>query len=90
VPAAAFEETVRMQAKVLNVVSEVLGVPVDDLTDDSSPESIESWDSLKHMNLVLALEEEFGIRFSDEQIVAMLSVRSIKDAVAELAPDART
>ena len=78
-----------MQAKVLNVVSEVLGVPVDDLTDDSSPESIESWDSLKHMNLVLALEEEFGIRFSDEQIVAMLSIRAIKDAVAGLAPDAR-
>jgi acyl carrier protein len=78
-----------MQAKVLNVVSEVLGVPVDDLTDDSSPENIENWDSLKHMNLVLALEDEFGIRFSDEQIVAMLSVRSIKDAVAALAPDAR-
>ena len=78
-----------MQAKVLNVVSEVLGVPADALTDDSSPENIESWDSLKHMNLVLALEEEFGIRFSDEQIVAMLSVRSIKEAVAELAADTR-
>jgi acyl carrier protein len=77
-----------MQARVLNVVSQVLGVPVDAITDDSSPESIEAWDSLKHMNLVLALEEEFGIRFSDETIVAMLSIRSIKDAVAELVPRA--
>ena len=77
-----------MQARVLNVVSQVLGIPVDAITDDSSPESIEAWDSLKHMNLVLALEEEFGIRFSDERIVAMLSVRSIKDAVAELVPQA--
>ena len=78
-----------MQTKVLNVVSQVLGVPVEELADDSSPETIEGWDSLKHMNLVLALEEEFGIRFSDEQIVAMLSVKSIKDAVAQLAPDAQ-
>ncbi len=77
-----------MQARVLNVVSQVLGIPVDAITDDSSPESIEAWDSLKHMNLVLALEEEFDIRFSDERIVAMLSVRSIKDAVAELVPQA--
>jgi len=77
-----------MEEKVLNVVSQVLGIPVDTITDDSSPESIEAWDSLKHMNLVLALEEEFGIRFSDERIVAMLSVRSIKDAVAELVPQA--
>lgn len=77
-----------MPARVLNVVSQVLGIPVDEITDDSSPENVEAWDSLKHMNLVLALEEEFGIRFSDERIVAMLSVRSIKDAVAELVPQA--
>ena len=77
-----------MQARVLNVVSQVLGIPVDAITDDSSPENVEAWDSLKHMNLVLALEEEFGIRFSDERIVAMLSVRSITDAVAELVPQA--
>jgi acyl carrier protein len=78
-----------MQARVLTVVSQVLGVSVDTLTDDSSPDSIEGWDSLKHMNLVLALEEEFGIRFSDEQIVQMLSVGSIKNAVTQLVPEAR-
>lgn len=77
-----------MEERVLSVVSQVLGIPRDAITDDSSPETIETWDSLKHMNLVLALEEEFGIRFSDERIVAMLSVRSIKDAVAELVPQA--
>jgi acyl carrier protein len=70
--------------RVLRVVGEVLGLPVASLDDDSSPENIESWDSLKQMNLVLALEQEFGIRFTDEQIVEMLSVRLITAAVAEL------
>lgn len=41
------------------------------------------------MNLVLALEDEFGIRFSDETIVSMLSVRSIVDAVAQLTAHAK-
>jgi acyl carrier protein len=42
------------------------------------------------MNLVLALEQEFGIRFTDERIVEMLSVRLIVAAVAQLGPQANS
>ena len=76
--------------RILSVVSNVLGIPADRIDDDSSPENIESWDSLKQMNLVLALEQEFGIRFTDEKIVEMLSVRLIAEAVAELRPQANS
>lgn len=75
-----------MRDRVIKVISQVLEIPVEAIGDDASPETIESWDSLKHMNLVLALEDEFGIRFSDETIVSMLNVGSIVDAVAQLAP----
>lgn len=74
--------------RILSVVSKVLGIPADRINDDSSPENIESWDSLKQMNLVLALEQEFGIRFTDEKIVQMLSVGLIVQAVSELRPQA--
>lgn len=60
--------------KVFKVVSQILGVPMEDINEDSSPDSIENWDSLRHMNLILGLEEEFGIEFTDEQIVEMLNV----------------
>jgi acyl carrier protein len=75
-----------MQTQVRAVVSKVLGIPEDTVTADSSPETVEAWDSLKHMNLVLALEEEFGIRFPDETIVSMLSVGLIEAAVTQLLP----
>jgi len=75
-----------MKEKVFHVVSQVLGVHIDELSEDSSPETIQTWDSLKHMNLVLALEEEFGVRFSDEKIIQMLSVGLITEAVQELLP----
>ncbi len=59
------------------IVSQVMNVPVEALSVDSSPDTVENWDSLKHMNLILALEEEFNVTFSDEDIVQLLSVEII-------------
>lgn len=73
-----------MKDRVFTVISQVLRVPLDQVHEDSSPETIESWDSLKHMNLILALEEEFGIHFSDEKIMEMLNARTIVAGVSEL------
>ena len=60
------------------LVSEVLGVPIRDVNEDSSPDSITNWDSLSHLNLVLALETEFGVSLSIEDVTEMLSVRLIR------------
>jgi acyl carrier protein len=54
------------------------------VTDTSSADSLDTWDSLRHMNLMLALEEEFGIKFSDEQIMTMSSVGRIVAGIDEL------
>ncbi|MBF0526024.1 MAG: acyl carrier protein [Deltaproteobacteria bacterium] len=72
-----------MKDRVLKIVSQVLNVPVELLNEESSPDTVASWDSLKHMNLILALEEEFGIQFRDEQIVEILKVGLIIEAVKE-------
>ena len=56
---------------------------MEQLNEDSSPDTVENWDSLKHMNLILALEEEFNITFSDEEIVEMLSVKIIVKTLKE-------
>lgn len=46
--------------------------------------TIESWDSLKHMNLVIALEDEFQITIPDEEIGNLLSFSLIKLIVGEI------
>jgi len=73
-----------MKDRIIKIVSQVMGVPIEKINGDSSPDTIEEWDSLKHMNLVLALEEEFGIQFTDEQIVEMLSVELIVEVMNEI------
>lgn len=51
-----------------------MGISVDDINEDSSPDIIEKWDSLQHINLVMALEEEFEVRLRVEDIIEMLNV----------------
>lgn len=55
------------QEKLKNVVATVLNVDVSRIDADASSDTIESWDSLRHMNLVLALEDEFGVSLPDEE-----------------------
>lgn len=75
------EETVR--DRVYKVVGRVMNVPVSELNDDSSADTVKAWESLRHMNLVLALEEEFDVQFSDEQIMEMLNIGLIVMVVDE-------
>jgi acyl carrier protein len=66
-----------MRDKIKQIMSAIFDVPVDEITDSSSPDTIEKWDSLNHLNLVSSLEEEFDVRFSDEEITEMLNFQLI-------------
>jgi len=76
------DEAVELRLKT--VLSNILSVPQESISDDSSPDTIEKWDSVSHMNVVLALEEEFDISFSDVQIVEMLNYGLIRETMKEL------
>lgn len=54
-----------------------MGVAAHEVTETSSPDTIESWDSLQHMKLILAVEEAFGVQFSDRDIVSIKDVQSL-------------
>jgi acyl carrier protein len=64
--------------KFRQIVSAVLGVPVEQVTDELSAEKIDTWDSLNHINLVSALEQEFQIMLPTETMAAAQSVPSLK------------
>ena len=54
------------EMKVKSVMATILGVDPSNIADDASMDTISRWDSLRQMNLVLALEEVFGVSFPDE------------------------
>jgi acyl carrier protein len=51
---------------VKSVLASVLEVDIDQIDEQSSMDTIASWDSLRQMNLVLALEEAFAVSIADE------------------------
>ena len=68
------------------ITADIFGVPVEQVLPQSSPDTIETWDSINHLNLVLALEQEFGIQFTPEEIEQLLSVELIVALLAEKIP----
>jgi acyl carrier protein len=69
--------------RIRTIVSRVFGVPLAEVTDDTSPDSIAGWDSLNHINLMLALEAEFGVSLSPDDTMEMLSVGLIRSVLTE-------
>ena len=63
----------KIENRIKNVLSAVLDIPVQEINDNSSSDTIDSWDSLKHMNLIIALEEEFNITIPDTEVGNMLT-----------------
>lgn len=72
------------EAKLKSIVAIVLEVDPEEIDDKSSMDTIESWDSIKHMDLILALEEEFGVTVPDEEAGDLTSYTLIKLVMKEL------
>ncbi|KRA60357.1 acyl carrier protein [Caulobacter sp. Root655] len=69
------------------VMAAVLRVPEAQIGPDTSTDTLPTWDSLRHMNLVLALEQEFGVSIPDEDAANLSSYALIKLVLNELTVD---
>lgn len=66
-----------MIQRVLEVMTDVLGKPV---SEDASYDA-GYWDSVEHLSIVMALEQEFGIQFATDEMMEITSVPLIVEAV---------
>ncbi len=76
-------ETREIKEKIINAMSAVFEVPADEINETTSTDTLENWDSLRHLNLILALEEEFGISIPDEEVGNMVNFRIIEHVIGE-------
>jgi acyl carrier protein len=73
------------EGRLKQVMATVLSVPPETIGPDASQDTLKSWDSLKHMNLVLAIEQAFGVEIPDEDAAEITSYALIKVVLQELA-----
>jgi acyl carrier protein len=70
-----------MENSIKRVMADVFGIDIGLINGNSSPDDIENWDSLKHMNLIVALEDEFDIEFNDDDIGNLLNFQLISHTI---------
>ena len=73
------------EEKLRTVMGVILDVAPAVIGPGTSTDTVEGWDSLKHMRLIIALEEAFGVTIPDEEVATMTSYEIVKLVVAEQA-----
>ncbi len=63
------------------IVADVLGVSPESVGATSGPRDFAQWDSAAHIDIVLSIEAEYGVSFTPEEMVELLSVAAIEDAL---------
>ncbi|ERI68214.1 hypothetical protein HMPREF1548_04127 [Clostridium sp. KLE 1755] len=78
------EEKMTREA-VFETLNEVFRDVFDDesisVTENTTSNDIEDWDSLEHINLLAAVEQEFGVKFNMGQVVSMKNVGEMADII---------
>jgi acyl carrier protein len=66
------------EATFKSIVCEIFGIQEGDIADSKTPEDLESWTSVTHMQLVAKFEESFKFQFDVEEITEMDSIANMK------------
>lgn len=72
--------------KVLALMAETFNVERTLISEETSQKNLSEWDSLRHLNLIVALEEEFDVSFEPEQIAVMTSFTNIMEELSKSNP----
>jgi len=71
------------EERLREVVAAMLELDVADVDDDTSTDTVLTWDSVRHMNLVIALEQAFDITIPDDDVATMTSYPIVRAVVEE-------
>ena len=69
------------KTKVKQIFCDVLGVSESEITDDTAYNSCESWDSLKHLQIISELEDEFHIDLEMDDVIGMDNFKKAIDTI---------
>ena len=67
-----------MSKKLYGIIAKVMDIPINEITDNSSPETIPSWDSFNSYILLDELESEFKTEFTIDEVTETKNVSDIK------------
>ena len=70
-----------MNIKLAEIAAEIFFLDEDEVKPELTPDDVDLWDSLNHLRLITAVETEFGVRFSMNEIQAIDSISKLNELV---------
>ena len=75
------------RSKILQIIRDNLAIAVDDpnlqISEATTSEDVAEWDSVNHMKLIIALENELNIRFEPDEITSLSDVKGLVDLIEQ-------
>lgn len=65
------------QCEALRLVSRALDIPVESITGEDSLVTLDAWDSIGHMRIILEIESAIAVELETEQILELWSVMDV-------------
>lgn len=69
--------------KLTEAIAEALQISPEIITSESNSNTIEAWDSLKHLDVVLNIERAYNVKFKTTEIAELVSVAQIEQALRQ-------
>jgi acyl carrier protein len=70
-----------MEDQIKQIMADVLDLEVEYIDRSTTQDNTPNWDSLNHVNLIIAVEQEFDLTFSPEQIEGMTSFSKVVETL---------
>lgn len=70
-----------MDERIKTIMADILELQPDEIQDEFGPDDAATWDSLNNLRMVTALEEEFDIALTMDEIMGMTNFAAIRDAI---------
>jgi acyl carrier protein len=76
------DELSSVEQKIKAIMANVFKLDINEINEETSADNIDQWTSLEHVDLLVNLQKEFDIEFTDSQLVEMLSYKSVVQNVS--------
>lgn len=73
-----------MSDKIKEIMARAFEVPLESINEQSSQDTIDTWDSLHHVKMIVFLEREFDVEIPDDEVGNMVSYKLIESAIRKL------
>jgi acyl carrier protein len=73
----------QIPSSLRDIFADTLEISSDEVTPELSMESAETWDSFRHLQLILSIEDEYGIQFDPQKIPELTTVAKVQQALEQ-------